>query len=347
MSKSAPEVSSPAQPWLRTPWLRLLLFVLLLLALLWLLQLQASDYLKTLLAVLFIQAALAVSLTFSNGLSGLFSLGHPAFMTLGAYFSAILTFPAARKPFMLPGLPDFMATVQLPLLPAVLLAALTVLLAAFLVGLPVLRLRGHYLAVATLGLIVIVQGLALNLSGITRGGAGLAGVPRLAGMGWAFGFLLLTCLVCWKIKFSALGRDMLALRENHLAAECTGINSLSVRLSAFLLGALFAAIGGALMVHLIGIVTPRSYSIVLAFNLVAMSVIGGSGSICGALMAAFAVTLLGEGLKPLEESSNLYGLSQVIVALCLILVLYFRPQGLLGSSEPRFVLRFFNGGRSS
>lgn len=311
--------------------------------LLWLVLQGASDYLVTLIAILFLNAALAVSLTLTNGFTGLFSLGHPAFMTIGAYVAAILTFSVRRKPSMLPDLPAFLAGIELPLLPAVAAAGVAGGFAALVVGFPVLRLRGHYLAVATLGLIVIVQNLALNWDGITRGGAGLSGIPRLASVWWAFGLLVLVIAVAWRIKFSSLGRAMFATRENELAAECTGIDTVKMRLIAFVLGAVFAAMAGALFAHLITVVTPKTYSVLLAFNLVVMVVIGGAGSIIGAVVAAAAITSLSEALRPAEESLQLYGLSQVVVALSLILVLFFRPQGLFGNREPDFVRRLFSG----
>lgn len=311
--------------------------------LLWSVLQGASDYLVTLIAIVFLNAALAVSLTLSNGFTGLFSLGHPAFMTIGAYVAAILTFPARRKPSMLPDLPAFLAGLELPLLPAVAAAGLAGALVALVVGFPVLRLRGHYLAVATLGLIVIVQNLALNWDGVTRGGAGLAGIPRLASVWWAFALLLLVVAVAWRIKFSSLGRAMFATRENELAAECTGIDTVKMRLTAFVLGAFFAAMAGALLAHLISVVTPKTYSVLLAFNLVVMVVIGGAGSIIGAIVAAVAITSLSEALRPAEEALGLYGFSQVVVALSLILVLFFRPQGLFGNREPEIVRRLFSG----
>jgi len=303
-------------------------------ALVWLAEAALSRYVLTLLAILLLNAGLAVSLTLTNGLAGLFSLGHPAFMTIGAYTAAILTFPASRKGTMLSGLPEWLAAIQSPLLPAVLAAALVGGLVAVVVGWPVLRLRGHYLAVATLGLIIIVQNLANNWDGITRGGAGLSGIPRLTGIWWAFAVFVLVVVLTWRIKFSSLGRAMMAVRENDLAAECTGIDTVRTRMLAFVIGAVLAAVIGALMAHLISVVTPRSYSVALAFNLVVMVVIGGSGSIAGAVVAAAGITLLSESLRPLEEAAGLYGLSQVIVALALILVLFFRPRGLFGSGEP-------------
>ena len=215
-----------------------------------------SAYVVTLLALLFLNIALAVSLNITNGLAGLFSLGHPAFMTLGAYVAAVLTYPPGRKDFMLPDLPTVLLENQLPLLPAILLAGLAAAGIAFLVGLPVLRLRGHYLAVATLGLIVIVQGLATNWTGLTRGGSGLNGIPRLTSVWWALGMAAATVYVAWRLKFSSLGRAMMATRENALAAECTGVNTFRVRMNAFVLGAFLAAVAGALIALLITVVTP-------------------------------------------------------------------------------------------
>lgn len=313
-------------------------------ALVWFGASVSSDYVVTLTALLFVNATLAVSLTMTNGLAGLFSLGHPAFMTIGAYVAAILTFPVARKSTMLPGLPDFIAGIELGLLPAMLAAGVVGGLVAIVVGFPVLRLRGHYLAVATLGLIIIVQSLATNWSGITRGGAGLSGIPRLADIWWAFALLVVAVAIVWRIKFSSLGRAMMATRDNELAAECSGIDTVRIRMIAFVLGAVFAAVAGALFAHLISVVTPKTYSVLLAFNLVVMVVIGGQGSIVGALVAAGAITILSEALRPAEEAIGLYGLSQVIVALALILILFWRPAGLFGSTEPAIVRRLLGGG---
>lgn len=302
-----------------------------------------DDYLLTLLAIVLLNVSLAVSLNITNGLTGLFSLGHPAFMTVGGYVAAILTYPERRKAFMLPDLPAFLATTEVGLLPAIIAGGLAATLVAVVIGFPVLRLRGHYLAVATLGLIVIVQVLATNWDGYTRGGMGLNSVPRLTTVWWAFGAMAVTVYAAWRIKFSSFGRAMMATRDNELAAECAGVNTFVVRLTAFAVGAFFAGIAGALLVHLITVITPKSYSVLLAFNLVVMVVIGGSGSIVGAVIAAVGLTVLSEAMRPVEEALGLYGMSQVIVALCLIGVLLFRPKGLFGSREPALVLCLLKG----
>lgn len=343
MSKSAPDIH-PALTGLpsagalgaQTPWL---VMAGLLAAGVFVLQNAVSDYALTLAALLCLNVALAVSLTLTNGMTGLFSLGHPAFMTIGAYVSAVLTYPVTRKSFMLQSLPEPFVSMQLPFLVGLAAAAAVAGMAAFLIGVVVLRLKGHYLAVATLGFIVIVQGLATNWQGLTRGGSGLNGIPRFTNLWWCASLAFVTFLIVWRTKFSSLGRAMLAVRENQLAAECTGIRSARVKLVAFVLGAVIAAIAGAMMAHLITVVTPKSYGIGLAFNLVVMVVIGGAGSVSGAVLAAIAITAISEGVRPLEESLNLYGLSQVVVALALILALLYRPAGLFGSGEPGWLKR--------
>jgi branched-chain amino acid transport system permease protein len=301
-------------------------------------QAVLSDYLVTLICIVLIYVMLTVSLQVTNGLTGLFSLGHPAFMTIGAYVAAVLTYPTQRKSFMMPELPPWLATQQWDLLPAMLLGAAAAMLSAVIVGFCVLRLKGHYLAVATLGLIIIVRVVINNLDGYTRGGLGLSGVARLTDLWWVYAWTVLAVHVAWRLKHASLGRAMLAIRENEMAARCMGIDVFRTRLLAFVLGAFFAGIAGGLMGHLVSVITPGSYGIALAFNLVVMVVIGGTGSITGGILAAVAISLLGEALKPFEETVELYGLSQVLIALGLILMLRLRPQGLFGSAEPAFLL---------
>lgn len=293
-----------------------------------------DAYLLTLASLILLNVMLAVSLQVTNGLTGLFSLGHPAFMTIGAYLAAILTYPARRKGFMMPELPAFVASAEWPLLPALIVGALGAGLVALVVGTAVLRLRGHYLAVATLGLIVIVRVVTNNLDGWTRGGLGLSGVPRLTELWTVWLATGLTVVLAWRLKHASVGRAMMAIRENEMAARCMGIDAFALRLTAFVAGAVLAGIAGALTVHLISVITPGSYGIPLAFNLVVMIVVGGLGSITGAVLAAVSLSLLSEGLRPVEESLGLYGLSQLLMALLLIVVLRLRPRGLLGSAEP-------------
>jgi branched-chain amino acid transport system permease protein len=293
-----------------------------------------DDYLLSIVEFVGINVILAVSLNITNGFTGLFSLGHPAFMTIGGYVTAIMSLDPKRKPFLLPDLPAWLAAIHLPFLPALVVGGLVATLIAVVVGFPVLRLRGHYLAVATLGLIFIVQGLAVNLDGYTRGALGLNGLPELTSLWWVYGWMLLTLYVCWKLKHSSLGRTMLAIRENELAAACLGVRITRTRILSFALGAFFAGVAGGLWAHLVTLITPSSFSFLFAFQLVVMVVLGGTGSIAGAALVGAVLTIATEALHPVEEAMGLFGASQMLMAAAVLLVLVFRPKGLFGMAEP-------------
>lgn len=297
-------------------------------------EFRLSPFERTIIGLAGVNMILAVSLSFSNGLTGLFSLGHPAFMMVGGYVAAILTFPASRKSFMLPDLPGWLAGVEWALFPATLMGGLAAALVAVVTGFPVLRLRGHYLAVATLGLIIIARVIINNADGLTRGALGLSGIPRLTDLWWVLGWLAVTFLVTWRLKHSSVGRALLAIRENELAAACIGVHRSANRLAAFVVGAFFAGVGGALWAHLVTNLTPGSFDILLAFMLVVMVVIGGSGSLVGAALAAVMLSVVTELIRPIERELGAYGLVQITIAAILIAVLLLRPQGLFGSGEP-------------
>jgi branched-chain amino acid transport system permease protein len=310
-----------------------------------------NDYILSIICFAGINIILAVSLNLTNGFTGLFSLGHPAFMAVGGYVAAILTFPVARKAMLLPALPAWLAVQEWSLLPAMILGGLSATFASLLVGFPVLRLRGHYLAVATLGFIIILQVLIINFESYTRGPLGLNGLPMMTNLWWVYLCVVVTVYVCWKVKHSSLGRSMLAIRENEMAAECLGIPLARTRIMAFALGAFFAGMAGGLWAHLVTAITPMSFSVIMAFNIVVMVVVGGSGSITGATFAAVMLTLVVEFLRPLEEALEAYGISEIIVAIGLLLILIFRPQGIFGSQEPGFLVksgrRVFDEGRDT
>jgi branched-chain amino acid transport system permease protein len=322
--------------WDRPKWL----FPMVILAgalLVFILRSSMNDYFLYIVCFAGINIILAVSLNLTNGFTGLFSLGHPGFMAVGGYVAAIMTFPVTRKAMLLPALPSWLATQQWSLMPAMILGGLCATLAAFLIGFPVLRLKGHYLAVATLGFLIILQVLIINMESFTRGPLGLNGLPLLTNLWWVYLWVVITIYVCWKVKHSSLGRSMLAIRENEMAAECLGIPLATTRIMAFALGAFFAGVAGGLWAHLVTAITPTSFSVIMAFMLVVMVVVGGSGSITGATILAVTLTLVVEVLRPLEERLEAYGISEIIVSLGLLLILIYRPRGLFGSHEPAFL----------
>lgn len=298
-----------------------------------------NEYILSIITFIGISIILAVSLNITNGFTGLFSLGHPGFMAIGGYVTAILTFPVNRKAMLLPDMYPWLAKLQTPFLPAMLLGGILAAITALFVGVPVLRLRGHYLAVATMGFLIIVQVLIRNWDSMTRGPLGLNGLPALTNLWWVYLWVVVTVYVSWKIKFSSYGRSMLAIREDEVAAQCLGINLFFTRVSALAIGAFFAGIAGGLWAHLITAITPGAFSLIMAFHIVVMVVVGGMGSITGSFLAAILFSTLTEFFRPLEEIFEVYGVGEIFMALILILILIYRPTGMFGSSEPKFLMQ--------
>jgi branched-chain amino acid transport system permease protein len=307
----------------------------------WAAEARLNPFYLQILGLLGINIIATVSLNFAAGFGGMFSLGHPAFMALGGYAAAILTYPVAMKSSRIPGYPDWLLQLQMPFLPALLIGGLVASVAAILVGWPVLRLRGHYLAVATLGLTVIVQVAIVNLVDYTRGALGLSGIPRLSNLWWIAGFLVLTIFVVYRLVHSRFGRALRAVRDDYVAAQMSGVNVAHTRLIGFTIAAFFAGIAGGLLGHLLRILTPGQFSFNAVFLGVAMMILGGMGSITGSIVGAVIMTILPQFIIPLERGGNVFGidipalngLTQIVTALILIGVMLVRPGGLAGSAE--------------
>ncbi len=307
----------------------------------WAAQAQLNPFYLQILGLLGINIIATVSLNFAAGFGGMFSLGHPAFMAIGGYTAAILTYPVAMKAMRIPGHPDWLLQLQVPFLPALLIGGGAAALVAILVGWPVLRLRGHYLAVATLGLTVIVQVAIVNLVDYTRGALGLSGIPGLTNLWWIAGFLVLTVYVVYRLVHSRFGRALRAVRDDYIAAQMSGVDVARTRLIGFAIAAFFAGIAGGLLGHLLRILTPGQFSFNAVFIGVAMMILGGMGSITGSILGATIMTLLPQFIIPFEnggtvlgvELPTLNGLTQIVTALILIGVMLVRPEGLAGAKE--------------
>jgi branched-chain amino acid transport system permease protein len=296
---------------------------------------------------------LVLSLNLSNGFTGVFSLGHIGFMALGAYASAILTLPLREKQEYLPNLPAWLAGVHLdfylgsvPLgfLAATMIAGLLVSLVALLVGLVLMRLSGHFVAVATLGFLVIVRVLLFNADNFTRGSRTFSNVTPYTNLWWVWGWALITVYVVWRIKRSPFGRAMFAQREDRWAAQSIGIEVMSPRLFAFVVSAFFTAIAGSLYAHFITSFSPSVFYFDLTFKVITMLVIGGMGSVSGSIAGTVLVVGLAEVLRRLEDPSQLYGLSGIVLAILFILIIIFRREGLFGQREIALDRLFRKGG---
>ncbi len=198
--------------------------------------------------------------------------------------------------------------------------------ASLVIGVPVLRLRGDYLAIATLGFAEIIA-VMINNSQSLGGALGLSDIPRFAGFSWIYGIAGISCVSVWRLSHSAHGRAMIAVREDEIAAAAIGINAARSRILAFMVGAFFAGMAGALFAHFEGYITPRHFSFMRSIELVVMVTLAGAGSISGTILAAIVLTLLPELLRGFSE------FRMVIYSLLLIVMMLARPNGLLGGRE--------------
>ena len=266
-------------------------------------------YFSGVLVIAWINVILAVSLNLINGFTGQFSLGHAGFMAVGAYVSGLLTIHL-DWPF-----------------PIVLVAAALVsALLGFVIGLPTLRLRGDYLAIATLGFGEIVRVVLLNLD-ITGGPRGLGGIFPKTTFFSAELVAILTIIVIWNIIRSSHGRAFVAVREDEIAAEAMGIDTTLYKVLAFSIGAAFAGVAGGLFAHHQMFIDPRSFTFQRSIEILVMVVLGGLGSITGSIIAAVVLTILPEALRGMAEYR------MIVYALLLIGLMLVRPQGLFGTKE--------------
>ena len=264
----------------------------------------------------------AVSLTIVNGFTGQFSIGHAAFMTLGAYVSAMVTYYTLLGHGWMPNAirtvePSIFGKVQWLLAGAAIVGGVASAIAGFVVGLPSLRLRGDYLAIVTLGFGEIVRillqqtarqldtpaqlheaGWRFLLPPAAGGSIGFGDVPQVANLPWIYLFVGITVLAAYRIKTGSYGRALLSIREDEIAAESMGIHTAKLKVRAFVLAAFFAGIAGSLYAHEPGNkLTPVDAGFQRSFEIVMMVVLGGLGSISGSVLAAILITVAGEWLR--------------------------------------------------
>jgi branched-chain amino acid transport system substrate-binding protein len=300
-----------------------------------------SDYLVRILIVICIFGVLVAALGLSNGFTGVFSLGHVGFVAVGAYASGILSLSVQAKAAYLPHLPPWLAGWSLSFLPSTILAGLVCAILALAVGAPLLRLSGHYVSVATLGFLIIVNVVLVNANDFTRGSRTFTGVPVETTLPWAAGWLVVTLVILARLAYSQKGRALRAVREDLIAAQAIGIDILPTRLLAFVVGAFFSGVGGSLYGHYLGSFSPNSFSFALTFTVISMLVIGGMRSLTGAIVGVILVTLLREILRNAERGMDiagvsippLYGASQIVLGVIFILIMIFRPNGIMGDVE--------------
>ena len=268
-----------------------------------------KPYYTGIIILTLINVILAVSLNLIVGFTGQLCLGHAGFMAIGAYVSAMLT-KEANMPFFL----------------ALLIGAIIAAIFAALIGYPTLRLKGDYFAITTLAFCEIIRVVIMNIEAV-GGATGLKSIPKNTNFTIAFIFAALTILIIYNILHSSQGRAMITVRENEIAAEAMGINTFKYKMMAFIIGAFFAGLAGSLYAHYMGYIQPSTFNFVKSIDYLTYVVFGGMGSLSGSIIATGVLTFLPELLRGFAEYR------MIIYPLALIVLMIFRPEGLLGNKE--------------
>ncbi len=290
-----------------------------------------------------IYAVVAVAMNMLTGFTGLFSLGQAGFMAIGAYTVGILTIPVAQRGdvYYIEGISPLIANIYTPFWIAIILGGVFAAVVAVVIGIPVLRLKSDYLAIATLGFSEIIRIIFTNTQSLTNGALGLKGIDKYTNVWWSWGIAIISIIFMVFLIKSSYGRAFKAIREDEIAAEAMGINLYKHKMMAFVIGSMMAGIGGALLAHLIRSIDPLMFRFVLTFNILLIVVLGGIGSITGSTISAIVVTVMLEKMRFLDQAidignfhlDGIPGMRMVIFSALLMLVILFYPRGLMGREE--------------
>lgn len=290
-------------------WISILLALVVFFTIQFLIILGAiNPFYQNMIFTIAIHIILATSLHLIIGITGQFSIGHAGFLAVGAYASAVVT--------MKMGLP-------FPF--AILASGIVAALSGLVIGIPTLRLKGDYLAIATLGFGEIVRIVLLNIDYV--GGASGMQVSHLASWPWIFFTALITIVVIRNFTDSTYGRACISVREDEIAADAMGINTTYYKVTAFMIGAFFAGVAGSLYAHNFYIIQPSNFGFLKSIEILIYVVLGGLGSLSGSVIAAILLTIISTFLQNYPETR------MVIYSLVLIIMMIYRPQGLMGTRE--------------
>jgi branched-chain amino acid transport system permease protein len=276
-----------------------------------------DQYLQLILMYVGINIILTVSLNLINGYMGEFSVGHAGFMAIGAYIASLLTigvFPQSSISFFFPL--------------AVLAGGIGAGLIGFLVAIPSFKTRGDYLAIVTLAFGMIVKSIIENID-IIGGPRGLLGMEKLSTLPWVFFWTALSVWIIRNLVYSNFGRGVLSVREDEIASDLMSVNTRQVKVIVFVVSSFFAGIAGGLFAHVLQYINPRMFDILKSTDILIMVYLGGIGSIAGSILGAIIYTVLLEVLRPLGVWR------MVFMPLMLVLLMIYRPRGIMGLKESR------------
>ncbi len=285
-----------------------------------------SDYRLLVLKLTMIAIMLTLSLNVINGYMGEFSCSHPGFMALGAYGASTITLLlfANDKLFGEPLLPAALGPFFFPL--ALIVGGIIAALGALVIAIPSFRTRGDYLAIISLAFLFIVKSLIENLEFI-GGPRGMSSQPDYSSLPMVFIVMVLCIWIINNFVRSTMGKALCAVRDNELAAESMTVNTRKTKIIAFMFGAFWAGVAGGLFAHVLRYVNPGSFGIQKLAEVLAMLYFGGLNSVTGSIVGAVSISMLSEALRPLE----IY--KWIIIPLLLILVMLYRPTGLIAFTE--------------
>lgn len=288
-----------------------------------------------------IRVVLVVGLWIFVGNSGVVSFGHAGYMAIGAYCSAWLTLKPQMKALFLPDLPSWLAQAEWPVLPAAIASGLLAAVVALISGSAILRLSGIAASIATFAFLAIINTVYSNWEGVTGATSSVVGLARYVDQWVALGWAAAVILAANFYANSASGLALRATREDEVAAAASGINMYRHRLLSLVISGFFTGVSGALLGHSIGVLNPDSFYLGITFISLAMLVVGGVGSLSGAVIGVLALSLIIEMLVRLEqgvavgttEFSLPGGAQEILIGVIMILVLMLRPAGLMAGKD--------------
>ena len=286
-----------------------------------------NPYIDLVLKYIGINIILTISLNLVNGYMGEFSVGHAGFMAIGAYTASLLTvwlFPRQLGPFLFPV--------------ALLAGGVAAGMAGLGIAFPSFRTRGDYLAIVTLAFNMIIKSVLENVDAI-GGPRGFIGMEKLTSLWWVYLVVILMVFLARNYVFSNFGRGVLSIREDEIASGLVSVNTRQVKVLTFVFSAFLAGVAGGLFAHELQFINPGSFTILKSTDMLVMVYLGGIGSLGGSILGATVFTVVMEGLRSVLQQ---IGISQewrlVIAPLMLILLMIFRPYGIMGLREFRFLI---------
>ena len=304
-------------------------------------RLLGSPVLDRMATLLFINMILVLGLQVFMGNSGILSFAHVAFMGIGAYTSSLFTIPLQMRGMVLPDLYPVLKPLLLSPYAAIAIGAVAAMLVAALVAYPLMRLSDAAAVITSFALLVVMHTIMVNWSEVTNGPRTLFGVPKATRLMLAAAGAILATFVALHFKESRTGLLLRAVRDDEIAAGAMGANLSLLRWKGFVLSALFAGFAGGLWAHFITSFQPSAFYLKETFLIVGMLVIGGAGTVTGAVLGTFVVTFAFEMLRATENALNsspsfpwqLVGLTEIVLAVAMIAVLILRPGGLIKTRE--------------